>query len=114
VVEAYSEEIYGLPEDPPSSSGHICNHRAFCTVYGVKQEYPKEPDDIDLRYPPLSATAVPTVCTFLDPLNIARLSLTLVIVNPGVPGSLFTVRVFTAKTPNNSHCKGRVLSGFWK
>jgi hypothetical protein len=50
---------------------------------------------MDLRYPLLSATAA--LCASLDPLDVVRLSLILVILNPGIADSLLTVSMFTVK-----------------
>jgi hypothetical protein len=95
VVGAYSGGIYGLPEGLTTPSGHICSHRAFCTVSIVRQEYSEGPDNnnMDLRFPPLSPTAAlmvvhqDSVCASLDPLDV-RLPLILVMPNPGIADSL--------------------------
>jgi hypothetical protein len=87
VVGAYSGGIYGLHEGLVSSSRHICDHRASCTVCIVRQEYSEGPDNLDLRYPPLSPTAAPmivhqnSVCVSLNPLDV-RLPLILGMPNP--------------------------------
>ena len=103
MAEAYSEGICVLPEGLVSSSRHICYHRAPCTVCIIRQEYSEGPDNMDLRYPPLSPTAAPmvvhqnSVCASLNPLDVVRLSLILVILNPGIADSLLTVSMFTVK-----------------
>src|SRR4051812_23617204 len=89
---------------------------AFFTLCIVRQENSEGPDNMDLRYPPLSPTAAP-VCASLNPLNV-RLSLTLEMPNPGIADSLLTVSMSVkchldlAQNPSNSHCIGRVQSGF--
>src|SRR5271154_1820535 len=80
-----------------SSLGSICNHRALYTRYIIRQENSEGPDNIDLRFPPLSPTAVPvivhqnSVCVSLAPLHVSslgplhvRLPLILVNPNPGI------------------------------
>jgi hypothetical protein len=83
LVGADSGGIYGLLEGFPLWLGHICNHRAFYTVYFVRQEYSEGPDNMDLRYSPLSPTAAlivadqDSIYASLNPLDVLRLLLIL-------------------------------------
>ena len=48
-----------------------------------------------LRYSSLSTTAA--VCASFDPLDVVRLPLILVLLNPGIADSLLIVSIFTVK-----------------
>jgi hypothetical protein len=86
---SYYRGICGPPGDMVSSLGRICNHRVLYTGCIIRQEYSEGPDNIDLRFPPLSPTAVPvivhqnSVYVSLSPLHV-RLPLILVNPNPGI------------------------------
>jgi hypothetical protein len=92
-----------LPEGLVSSSRHICYHRAPCTVCIIRQEYSERPDNLDLRYLPLPATAAlmvvhqNSVCASLHPLDVVRLPVILRMPNPGVADSLLTVSLSIVK-----------------
>ena len=70
----------------------------FVLGYIVRQEYSEGPDNMDLRYPPLSPTAAPmivhqnSVC--VSSLDV-RPPLILVNPNPGIVESLLTVSMST-------------------
>jgi hypothetical protein len=91
-----------------SSSGRICDHRAFYTMCVVRQEYSEGPGNKDLRFAPLSPTAAPmtvyqySICasSSSDPLKVVRLPLNVVrpppileIPNPGIAESPLTVSI---------------------